>query len=280
MKAALLLTTALISPAAQAQTPTSSGVYHLTACLDSHYGAGNWTQRTSIGVGTDIGPALSDCVTAIRNTTGRGRIYIDPGIWLLTTSPPTFTGIQLEGYGSQASVVVYNSGAGIAFPYINTKSNGCLDGGGMRGIAILLEKGFGTSNAYAIVLSGDTSCQPDQTLWEDLYVTSVAGASYWWETFHADGSARTKPQGIRGGSMHNIQLFNAHHVGLYMANAVQWDLVNVGIYTGIGTGKDVWLYGAGTRSTNSVHINAIGLNYAGKLHLACSDGHVNYTRVC
>jgi len=278
MKAALLLTAALISPAAQAQTPTSSGVYHLTACLDSHYGAGNWTPRTGIGVGTDIGPALSDCVTAIRNTTGRGRIYIDPGIWLLTTSPPTFTGIQLEGYGSQASVVVYNSGAGVAFRYI--AASPCFTGGGMRGIGILLESGFGNSAAYAIELKGNSVCQPDQTVWEDLYISAVGRASYWWDIFHLDGTARTAPQGVRVGSMHNIQLFKAHHTGLYMANAVQWDLVNVGIYTGIGTGNDVWLYGAGTRSTNSAHINAIGLNYAGKLHLACSDGHVNYTSVC
>jgi hypothetical protein len=273
------LIAALLISSAYGQTAITPGLYALTDCMDYHYGAGNWTKRTGVGQGSDIGPALTDCLTAIRGSTGRGRILVNPGVWLMTNPPTTslLSGNQIEGFGSQSSKVVYNQSGGIAFYF--SGSNG-FTGGGIRGLGILLEQGMGDSTAYAIALIGNSQYQPDQSLWEDLYISAL-GESYWWETFHVDGTARTVPQGVRVGSMHNVQLFRSHNVGLYLANVVQWDIVNVGVYVGMGSGNDVYITGSGTQLTNSTQVDAIRLQYGGQLNATnCSKVRVNYVGVC
>lgn len=268
---------------ASAQTAITPGVYALKDCMDYHYGSGMWSQRTGVGVGSDIGPAISACISTIRSTSGRGQILINPGSWLMTSAPSSVAGIEFVGLGSQASVVFYNNASGVAFYYYTGGATAGYTGGGLRHIGILLESGLGDTNAYAIVLQGTSTSMPDQTVWEDLYISAAGGSSYWWETFHVDGTARTSPQGVRVGTMRSVQLFNSRNVGLYLSNVVQWDLINVGIYTGKpGTGgNSVYITGGGSASTNSTQVDAIRLTYAGSLNASnCSNVRVNYSSTC
>lgn len=227
--------------------------------MDARYGAGGWTQRTDIGVGTDIGPAIADGVATLRVTMPlkRGKILVPPGQFMMATSPCDLSGISIEGVESQASVIVYNNAAGAAFSWSGA---GGYTGGGMKGISLLLESGLGDTGAYGILLKGDATFQPDQTEWEDIYMSAIGGSSFWWTCFNADGSARvpnpkSSLQGVRVSALKNLQLFNSRNVPFYGANLVQWTLENVGVYTGKGqNGNSIMITG------NSTHVYGQGVN--------------------
>lgn len=240
--------------------------------MDAHYGVGLWTYRTGVGVGSDIGPALSAMITTIRGLQRkRGKISIGPGDWLLSTSGIDFSGIQLEGCGSQATAVWLNfSGAVTGFAFSgNDGSGNSVDGGGMKGIAVKLETGQGNTSVYGIYLKGNATLQPDQMLFEDIYMTG-SDSSYFWDGFHADGTGRTSPQGIRIASLHNIQVFNCRNTSFYGANIVGWDIHNFGCYSAAaGTnGADFYITGGGSGSTNSTEVSVSRLNCGGTVHLS------------
>lgn len=251
---------------------------HLQDCMDEIYGAGSWSRRSAAGVGTDAQPALLRCVQHLRaQPAGRGHLIVDPGPWLLSSQGPDYSGIILEGYGSQASTLVYNLGTGAA---VSMSGAGGYTGGGARRLSILLEAGWGMSSAYALLLRGDATYQPDQTLWEDLYVSSEdPWFTFWYQGLQADGTARTSPQGIRISSWHNVQFFNAWHTCAWIGNAVGWDTNNLGCYTGVGTGNDLYVTGGSTSVTmarlnvgGQLHIqNTLGARFEGSVGSAIGD---------
>jgi hypothetical protein len=204
---------------------------HLTDYMNSHYGIGAWAQRTAVGNGTDIGPALVDALTYIRSQSGRGEVVIDAGNWEETTAPKAaqLSGIYIKGLGSQASLIFYNANSGSPLSW--SGANG-YTGGGTSGRGILLEAGYGNSSATAITLQGDATYQPDQTEFNDLYITAL-GNSYWYNGFFAFGNARTIPQGIRVGYVTNVQIFRCWNTGWYLSNIVQWTFDNIGAYVGM-----------------------------------------------
>jgi hypothetical protein len=187
--------------------------------MDAHYGVGKWTQRTGIGIGTDIGPALTDGLTTLRANFKRGIIKIPPGSWLMTTAPDKslVSGNYFIGAGSLASEIIYNNNAGAAFYFSGDSGH---DGGGIKGVSLLLESGLGNTNAYGILLKGDATYQPDQMMFEDIYMSSVGASSFWFDCFHADGSARIHPQGIRIANLTMCEFFNSHNIPLYLSNVV------------------------------------------------------------
>lgn len=256
------------------------GVAHLTDYMDSHYGVGLWTPRTGIGAGSDAGLAIIDALADIRTTTGRGKLIIDPNTWLINTAPSAddYSGIEIEGSGSQASLVVYNASSGSPFSF---SGNNGYTGGGVKGIGILLESGIPITNTtIGIYLAGNSSYQPDQMAFEDIYMSAIGGNSYWNNGFQMYGNARTAPQGIRVGTVKNMQIFNCHNTGFYASNAVQWSFDNIGIYTGYqgGTGNNCYIAGGGSASTNSTQIDIRGLICSGQLNLTnCSKFHISGT---
>jgi len=246
----------------------------LSDLMDARYGAGNWTERTGIGIGTDIGPAIADGVALLRSTTstGRGKIKIGSARWLMNTSPGDLSGINLEGVESMASVIVYNNAAGAALLWSGL---GGYTGGGARGLGLMLESGLGNTGAYGIFLQGNATFQPDQTEWDEIYMSSIGATSFWYDGFHADGSARSSPQGIRIATMREVEIFNCRNVPLYLSNVVGWTLENVGVFTGVGPyGNDIFIVGGST------HVTGVGLNYGGSLHTSPSlDVLVNGQRL-
>jgi hypothetical protein len=256
--------------------PQSSGMeLSLPSLMDARYGAGNWSQRTAPGNGTDIGPALEDGFTTLRANGGRGIIKIPSGSWQLTfpPNPNLVSGNYIIGEGSMASKVYFNSNSGAAF-YWN--SAGGYSGGGMKGVAILLEPNLGDTNAYAILVQGDATYQPDQMSFEDLYISATQNScgapstpSYWYNPVQFYGNARTSPQGIRGATLKNIQVFCGRNLGVYMSNVVQYSIENLGVYVGKpGTsGMDAMFSGGGSASTNTIHLTVSALNVGGTLWL-------------
>jgi|SRR6185369_3895522 hypothetical protein len=243
----------LIPKIVRASNPPN--ILDLRDLLDARYGVGLWTQRTGTGVGTDIGPAICDGLTTLKSQFFGGKIFIPPGIWLLNTPIPAslLSGSIIYGLHSQASIIVFNNAGNAAFSF---NGSGGATGGGMHGLGILLESGLGNTNSYAILLSGDTVRQQDQTEWRDLYITAWGGSSYWWDAFHIDGTARSHPQGVRVGTMDNVQLFNCRNLPCYIGNAVQWTLSNVGAYTSIGPYGNTIMIGGGTTHLYGTGINA------------------------
>lgn len=243
----------------------SPGTVSLTDYMNSHYGVGLWTQRTAAGVGTDIGPALVDALVYLRSTYGRGKVIIPPGSWLMTTAPTAaqYAGHQIEGFGSQASLIFWNNGSGTPFTF---SGGGGYTGGCLKGIGIMLESGFPTSTAVAIVMQGDPTYQPDQMEFNDLYISAM-GASYWYNGFYANGSTRTSPQGIRVCNISNVQVFRCSNTGWYLNNIVQWTLTNVGVYVGSGSGNNFYIAGGGSALTNSIQVYITGLACSGDLNM-------------
>lgn len=243
----------------------TSGIVNLDDYMDSYYGAGAWTGRTGIGTGSDIGPALINALNAIRSSTGRGKVIFAPRTYLMNTAPTAdqYSGIQLEGCGSQASKVVWNSNTGCPFSY---SGNGGYTGGGIKGIGLLLEDGYPSSMANGITLQGNATYQPDQMEFSDIYMSAI-GSSYWYNGFFAYGNARTSPQGIRVCNIANLQVFKCRNTGIYISNAVQWTVSNVGVYVGSASGNNFYLGGGGTPLTNSVQAYIYGLACSGDLNL-------------
>lgn len=238
---------------------------NLTDFMDSRYGAGSWSQRTGVGIGTDIGPALSDALNYLRTNCGRGKVIIPSGTWLMT-NPPTsdqYSGNYIEGYGSQASLVVYNANSGSPFSF---SGNNGYSGGGIRGVGILLEDGYPTSTAQGISLRGNATYQPDQTQFNDIYMSAI-GSSYWYDGFFAYGNDRVTPQGIRVGYVTDLQVFRCRNTGIYLSNIVQWVVDNVGIYVGQGTGNNMYLAGGGTSLKNSIQVDLRRIAVSGDLNL-------------
>jgi len=202
-------------------------------CMDMHYGEGNWTQRTGEGQGSDIGPALDHCLQLLRNTVSRGKIIINPGMWLMNRGPrhDLLAGNTIQGLGSMASMIVFNNrcqtlGNQIAFHF--SGANG-FTGGGLQGISLHLESGLGHTNCYGILLRGDASYQPDQTTFDDVYMSSL-GNGYWWANLHVDGSARPNLL-MRVVVLRNMQLFNARAVSAYIDHTTMVELTTVGCWT-------------------------------------------------
>jgi hypothetical protein len=167
-------------------------------------------------------------------------------------SPALQSGNRLIGEGSQASQIVFASPIGAA---CNMNGAGGFTGGGWSSLGLMLENGLGDSSAYAILLMGDATFQPDQTQWSDLYISAI-GSSYWYTGFQAYGNARTAPQGIRVGSIHAVEVFKCRNVGGYFSNIVQWDIENLGFYVGKDGGNDCYITGGGTQPTNSTQVDA------------------------
>ena len=225
----------------------------LRDCMDAQYGVGSWVEYSvgTPGSGTDIGPALQTCYNTLHASSfQRGAILIPPGNWALKTGAIDFSGIYFIGYGSQASKIVFNPATGqAAFTFAGTAG---WTGGGIRGLGILLDSGLGNTNFYAISMAGNSSEQPDQTEFEDLYITSEQPAStFWYTAVNVDGSARTSPQGIRISNWTNIQTFNSRTSCAVFKNVVGFSITNFGCYTGSGGGNDFYIAGGGTATTNT-----------------------------
>jgi hypothetical protein len=241
----------------------------LRAGMDAIYGAGLWTERTAVGVGSDIGPALQHLMD---NSPARTPIYIPPGSWRYVTPVPSgkLDGRRIYGVGSQGSRIVYGSATGYAFNY---KGEGLMTGGGLFGLAIQLEEGLGNTGAQAIRLDGAAGYAPAQMHFQDLYITALGaegvGASYWNSAFMALAAGRTAPQGVRIAMLENIQMFRCHNTGMFLQNAVQFTIDNCGAYSGLGNGMTIYLAGGGSALQNSIQVYARAL--------ACSQLNVTNT---
>lgn len=259
--------------------------------LDARYGVNAWTQysfnaTTGAISGSDIAPAITDGLTTIRAGSGRGAIYIPPGTWRMNSGIPgnLLSGSYILGSGSQASHVIYCNGTGAAFAWTGAAG---FTGGGMKGVSIFIGPELGNTTSIALLLQGDAQFQADQMMFEDLYVSLAGGraghpASYWFNTFEINASARTgsgppingvvPPQGSRVGNILNVQLFNAWSAGFVGINLVQWTITNLGVYTGQNAGGNSIIING-----NSTHVYGMGLN--GTLNIsATSDTWLNGIR--
>lgn len=259
------LVTADITPALYDPT---TGFVTLTQCMDHHYGVGAWTHRTGIGTGSDIGPALNDCLGAFKTSSVQGgELFVNPtGCWLYTT-PITATniaGISIKGVNSQDSCIVFNNSNAVAYAFNGT---GSYTGGGVSGVGTYLESGLGNTTSYGVEFLASSTLSADTTRFSDAVFSVLTGTDYWYQCFHADGTARTSPQGIRVGYVDGLQCFNNRNLAIYLDGVVQWTLSNVGSYTGSGTGNDIYITGGGASNTNSVQVTASGLTSSGDLYI-------------
>jgi hypothetical protein len=237
--------------------------------LDKRHGVGGWSYRTGVGLGTDIVPSLHDAFDAVRARYGRGEIILPPaetGMWRLAQglNAAKLSGHRLEGLGSQATKVVFDANSGALF---DLSGAGAFTGGGIKGIGVLLEEGYPTSTAEILKLSADATYAPDQTLFEDIYASAM-GASYWYNGFNGSGILRTSPQGIRIAMARDIQIFRCRNAGGLFYNCVGWSLDNFGVFSGTGTGNDVYISGGGAANTNTTKLEIRGLTCSGALNLS------------
>lgn len=256
------------TPAPEAAAPASrDGVIALTDEMNALYGASGWSMRAGTNPGTDIGPALLSACDKLRAKSGRGTIEIGPGNWLLVAgvSADKLAGITISGAGSMATIITYANTDGIAFGFSGA---GGFTGGGLRGLCIYLAEGLGDTNATAISLQGSASFQPDQFRLSDVYVTAGAG-SFWYDGLRMFGNARTSPQGIRNTVIDSVQIFACRNTGAYLSNVVQLTGSSLGVYTGKGLGRNIYIAGGGSPSTNSIQVNLVGV--------ACNELNVTNT---
>ncbi len=227
--------------------------------LDAYYGPGAWLQRSmSPHSGSDIVPAVNAGLQTLRTQFHEGGVIkVPPGLWRMRSgfNPAVLSSVRFEGVHSMASKLVYDCASGSPFYY---NGAGGINGGGLKGLSILLEDTLGDSNAYGVMLKGDATYQPDQMMFEDLYITSVSGGSYWWDGFHVDGSARVPPlaEGCRVLDLHNVQIFRCRNLGLYMARAIQVSMLNVGLYSGKTISGRTMRFGGRTN-----HVLGLACNY-------------------
>lgn len=239
----------------------SPAVCNLKDQMDSHYGVGGWSQYTGAGTGTDIGPALSECITAFATSAGkRGTIFVPSGAvgaWVLTTAGIDFSGVYIQGQGSQGSVIVFRPSVPATSAFLWSGAAG-FSGGGILGIGIALDSTVGAYTGTAILLQGNASFQPGQIQINDIYCT-VVGGSTWGSGLVIDGVASTSPQGIRGVYISDVQLFSNTVHGVFLRNAVQIVISSLSVNGGTTTGRDFYVAGGGTASTNSIQLVLDGI---------------------
>lgn len=237
----------------------SAACPRLSNAMDKVYGAGNWQMRSAPGDGTDIAPAVISTLMA------HGELCIDRGDWSIKTQIPTevLSGAVIRGVSSQASKVFYQRSDGAAFHFSGA---GGETGGGLHGLAIILDSGYGYTSAVAVKLMGDSLYQPDQMMFSDLYITSVQD-SYWFSGFYAHGNYRTSPKGIRAVNIENVQVFKSHGIGVWLSNIVQWSIKNIGVYVGIGAGNNLYVAGGGSYLTNSELVSISAASISGQFNI-------------
>jgi hypothetical protein len=218
--------------------------------------------------------AIHDGLTAIRANGGRGEIIVPGGFnGLLKTQidPNLLSGSSIRGDDPAASQLTYCKNSGVALYF--SGANG-FTGGGVRDLTLNLMNGMGDSTAYAILLQGDATYQPDEMVFENVRITSPDPAAFWYTGFQAYGNARTAPQGIRVVKIENVSIFQCRNVGLYLSNAVEFNLWGVRTYTGKpGTaGNDMFITGGGSQYTNSFAVYGEGVHCGGTLHVDNSSG--------
>ncbi len=234
----------------------SNAVCNLKDQMDSHYGAGGWSQYSGAGTGTDIGPALSECITTLTATAGkRGTIFVPSGAvgaWVLTTAGIDFSGIYIQGQGSQGSVIVFRPSVPATSMFKWTGAAG-FSGGGILGIGMALDSTVGAYTGTAMLFQGNSSFQPGQIQVNDIYCT-VLGGSTWGSGLVIDGVASTSPQGVRGGYITDVQLFGNTVHGVFLQNAVQIVISSLSVNGGTTTGRDFYVAGGGAANTNSIQL--------------------------
>lgn len=221
--------------------------------LDMRHGLGRWTYVNDGPDGTDIVPAMHDACDAIRARYGSGTVRV-AGSFLHRMSRPVdpakLSGITIEGVGSPMFMPDFKFG-----DVFRWDGSGGHIGGGMSGCAILLAPGVGAFNGYGIHVEGD-EFQPDGIRFTDITISALDDQSSWYAPVHINGAARTSPQGVRSCTMQNVQAFCAHGVGMYIANAVQWTIDNVGCFCAMGDeGGTLWISGGGAPGTNSIQLS-------------------------
>lgn len=227
--------------------PASAQSFDLKNCMDIQYGAGQWTGWTAPGIGTDIGPALTRCLTTIKSTWGRGEIVVPPGNWLMRVPPSCnlLSGSTIRGYGSTGSAIIFsNSGIPGSVVALHWCGSQGYTGGGVRGASLILDRNLGETLAYGIMLRGDSMFQPDQMVFEDVIISAMPG-SWWWEALHIEGDARASPLGVRIASLNMVQLFASRNVAAYVSRAIGFTFTTVGCYAGRGLAGN-WFWDAGT----------------------------------
>lgn len=172
----------------------------------------------------------TDCAPAIKRAFDNGcyRVIKNPGVHTIA-SQVNAGGRQIEGFGLMCSWKL-DMPSGVAFQY-------SVPGGGMKGCSFDLAVP-GDTLTYAINLSGDATIQPDQTTFEDLYITSTHGGFYW-TAFQINGLARNPTHdetkgviGVRVVTLRNIQCFQSRNYGLTILNGVSVRGDQIGIFTG------------------------------------------------
>lgn len=235
-----------------------------TADLRDFLPDGYTVSSGTAGSGTDVVSYVHNALDAIRARYGRGKLLWPPQRLRIsnTIDATKLAGIMVEGWGSQASSVHYDNNAGPCFFFTGA---GGYTGGGLKGLAIVIDPAHTSSTSTAVSMDGDSSFQGDQTIFEDLYIT-ILGSGRWYNGFFAFGNDRTSPQGIRVTTLKNIQIFGCTNLGFYGSGIIQWSIENLGTYVGTGGGMDFYLAGGGTASTNSKHVSCKGLNIGGTIN--------------
>lgn len=186
--------------------------------MSEHYPSG-WNADT------DAAPAINAAFAA-----GTMRIIKNPGQHTIASQVHA-GGKQIEGFGLMCSWKIA-MGSGVAFQY-------SVPGGGMKGCSFNLAVP-GDTLTYAINLSGDQFTQPDQTTFEDLYITSQVGG-YYWTAMQINGLARSTPIGVRVVTLRNVQCFQSRSYGLTILNGVSVYGDQIGIFTGKDLGNTLYV---------------------------------------
>jgi hypothetical protein len=167
---------------------------------------------------------------------------------------------------------------GVQFLFDGENGSVGWSGGGIGGMRLVLgATSLGGGTPVCIQLDGTdvsgTFSEADDFWLENVYINAeTAATAYWYRGFVAIGDERTSPQGIRGGNVRDLQVFECSNLGIYMSNIVQWAMSNIGTYSGTGTGNDVQITGGGPTNTNSTQVDIRLLTCSGALTISnCSN---------
>lgn len=238
-------------------------------------------ERTAYGNGTDITPLINAAGAALRsrNANARGTIVIPAGKWRMASAADDdkIAGHHIVGAGSQTTHVYFDALNGVMFALDGENNTAGWSGGGISRMRLILGAVSSASPCSAIALDGvtvgPTVAEPDDYWFDDIYINAESpGTRRWYNGFFVYGNERTSPQGIRVGNVRSLHVFDCTNIGIYMSNVVQWNLDNIGTYTGVGTGNDIHITGGGASNTNSTQVVAHNVACSGTLNISnCSN---------
>jgi hypothetical protein len=239
------------------------------AAASSGGGFSPWLNARDFGAHPDNPDNLAGLQAAVAAAWENGcrRVFLPVGAYRISRAVD-ISGVTLEGVGPVSGCALVCTTAGQGCVSILGERNGVhVPGGRLAGMGILIASGLAGGVAVQLGTAGVNL--PDRFELAGLRITT-AGLPHgtWTRCIVGNGTGRTSPTGFRGGTIRDVEFFNASGpaIVLWGVNGIRMHGVNGYTGGGLQAATGVWIGGTAAVQSTDVQVSD-----------CCWDGPINVT---